>query len=391
MKASIASFSLSCLLVAPLAQAQDGPRGFGPPTAAPTTRPNIARPRAADPAARRLATGAADKTDGKVLPAASTLPAPTPLDQIKPQTIVLPSDAIEPWLLTKDAGPFMVIARTFRGDQAERGALALAMELRRDYGLPAYILRTKDFPNHSNIRNVPPLAPNYQRKANLAHPERVRTYDEAAVLVGNEKTLEGSEALLHRVKKIKPKCLAEMPSFFDWRTGLSTATRTTNPFVPTQNILPGRGQRNKLIQKMNAGPRSVYRCPGRYTLKVADFGGRSVFNPTEKDPRLFDKGWLAKSPLVTAAEDAERLAAAMAKDAEVQRTGYQPYVYHDLTSSQVMIGSFNSPSDPAAVQLRDSLLRIAGKLSIRQRAGILIAPGNTLTDLEDPNQPIKVR
>ena len=92
----------------------------------------------------------------------------------------------------------MVIAKTFRGPEAERFALALAMELRHDYGLPAYILRHKDFPMRSMIRNVPPTAPAFMRKANLTEPEKVRSYDEAAVLVGNEKTLAGSEAAAHR-------------------------------------------------------------------------------------------------------------------------------------------------------------------------------------------------
>ena len=52
----------------------------------------------------------------------------------------------------------MVLAKTFRGPDAEKLALALAMELRGKYNLPAYILRTKDFPGKSNIRGVPPTA-----------------------------------------------------------------------------------------------------------------------------------------------------------------------------------------------------------------------------------------
>ena len=62
---------------------------------------------------------------------------------------------------------------------------------------------------------------------------------------------------------------------------------------------------------------------------------------------------------MTAADDAEKLADALAKDPEVQRTGFQPYVYHDRTSSKVMIGAFQSPQDPKAPQLRDSLLKLA--------------------------------
>lgn len=378
MRALTAAFSSTCLLVATVACAQEAARDAGSP----------ATPGAAVPAGPETgAPGAA--SDGKLFPSASELPTPTPYEEIKPATIALPNDPIGPYLLTRDVGPFMVLAKTFRGPEAERFALALVLELRREHGLPAYILRTKDFPMRSNIRNVPPTSAQYVRQPRLTEPEKTRSYDEAAVLVGNEKTLAASEALMHRVRKIKPKCLDEIPSIFNWRHGLSTALRTTNPYVPTQDIFPGK-KKDSLVDQMNAGPRSVFKCPGRYTIQVAEFGGRSLFNPSEKDPRLFEGGWLKKSPLVTAADDAERVADTLAKDPEIQRTGFQPYVYHDRTSSKVMVGSFNSPDDPAAVKLRDVLVRQAVPIANRSR-GVVIAPANGLTDLEDPNRPIKTK
>jgi hypothetical protein len=321
-----------------------------------------------------------------------SLPAPTPLDQLKPATVDLPNDPIEPFLLTKEVGPFLVVARTFKGPDAERYAVALAKELRGSFGLPAFILRTKDFPMRSNLRNIPPTAPGYLNKARVEMPEKTRTYDEAVVLVGNEKTLDDSEALLKRVKKIRPKCLEGMPGVFGWRQGLNTAHRTTNPYVPTQNIFPGRGKRDSLLVQMNGGPRSVFHCPGRYTLQVAEFTGRSFINPKDKDPRLFDKVFLQGSPLQHAADDAEKLAEALAKDPEVQRTGFQPYVYHDRTTSRVMIGSFGNPTDPDAARLRQTLVeKVAIPLADRKKAGVVIAPATALTDLEDPSRPIKLQ
>lgn len=379
MKAPIVTCGLSGLLLVSAAYAQDG--FFRRPA-----RPSAAAPKVAPPAAE------APKTDSKVYQTESVLPGPTAPDQIKPATIALPTDAIEPWLLTKEAGPFMVLAKTFRGPEAERYALALAIELRRDYKLPAFILRTKDFPRHSLIRNIPPTAPSYVNKARLTEPERVRSYDEAAVLVGNEKTLAASEKLLHEVKKIRPKCLEAMPSIFDWRShqGLSSAVRTTNPYQPTQNLFPGKVERDAFVDKINNGPHNVFRCPGRYSLQVAQFTGRSVFNPSEKDDRWFGDNWHKKSPLATAYDDAEELAALLAKDPKVRAAGAQPYVYHDRTSSKVMLGSFGTPNDPAAVQLRNLMLKIGVDFSAHNKS-IIVAPATLLTDLEDPNQPIKVR
>ena len=294
MKASIATHEPrpACLL-ASAAAAQTGRR----PSRPTARRPNADR-------ARRPTRGLPGRT--------RSCPRPTAPDQIKPATLALPTDPIEPWLLTKEAGPFMVIAKTFRGPEAERYALALAMELRRDYR-PARL--TSSAPRTSRCgptsATSPRTAPAYVNKAHLTEPEKVRSYDEAAVLVGNEKTLADSEALLHKVKKIKPKCLDEMPSIFGWRAGqgLSTAIRTTNPYQPTQNLFPGRGQRDPLIAQMNGGPRSIYKCPGRYSLQVAAVRRPfAVVNPRRTSRRRFGDGWLKKSPLATAHDDAEDLA-----------------------------------------------------------------------------------
>jgi hypothetical protein len=330
---------------------------------------------------------------------------------------VLPNDPIEPYLLTRDDGPFMVTAKTFKGVDAERYALALVLELRNDFGLPAFILRTKDFPMRTVMRNVPPLSPSYVRKPQLSDPERKRSEDEAAVLVGNEKTLADSVKLLARVKKIKPKCLDHMPTIFVWRTGkgLQNATRTTNPYVPMQDLFPGL-RKDKLIVQMNDGPRSVMKCPGRYTLQVAEFLGRSEINPNMREPRLMDPETIKESPLMTAMDDAEKLAEKLGKDPDLVKSGYHAYVYHDRTSSRVMVGSFSAPNDPAAARLRETLVQkllpsfgrdpklAATDPKIWDRIwtqvaqprnkptpGGLIAPAYVLTDLEDPARPIKIQ
>src|SRR5581483_7098942 len=106
--------------------------------------------------------------------------------------------------------------------------------------LPAWIFLYKSQPLHSNIRGVPPTAPDYVQKAELAPPEKYRIYDEAAVLVGNCKTLDESEALWHKIKKIHPRCLDGTPSLMPWRKGqgLSRALRCTNPYIPAQYLYP---------------------------------------------------------------------------------------------------------------------------------------------------------
>jgi hypothetical protein len=270
----------------------------------------------------------------------------------------------------------MVMAKTFRGPDSERWALALVLELRNDYRLPAYILRTRDFPMRSNIRDVPPTSIPEIRKPYLTEPEKARTHDEAVVLVGDCKTLFESEQLWKKVKLIKPKCLKANHSIYFWREGLSKALRTSNPFVPAQDLFPRKA--DPLLKQMNAGPHSLCYCPGRYSLQVAEFGGRSTFNLQNPD---FKDSFLSKSPLARAADEAEKLAAKLNSDPELRKTGYQPYVFHDRTSSTVWMGAFNEPGDPGAGKLRATLLKRADELT-RKEDDAWIAPAPMLTDVE---------
>jgi hypothetical protein len=323
--------------------------------------------------------------DAKVYESGAVLPGPTPPNELEEATVELPTEPIEPYLLTKEAGPFMVLAHTFRGPDAARYALALVLELRRDHNMPAWVFYPKVQPMHSNIRNIPPTSPNYVNSAQLPMPERARIYDEAAVLVGNCHTIAESQKLLNRVKWIKPKCFKGMPNMMPWREGkgLSRALRTTNPLVPAQFLYPSKG--DPIIKQMNSGPFSVFNCPGRYTLEVCEFNGRASFDP--KDTNFSSESRLAQSPLMAAGERAQTLAEVLAKDPDIVKTGYKPYVYHDRYSSKVMLGSFNTPDDPAAASLRQMLLSkdsgpLHGRVLIATK-GIVMAPAPQLTDLQE--------
>lgn len=316
--------------------------------------------------------------DNMVVPANRALPEPDLNALNATPGIALPDAPIEPFLLTKDAGPFMVMAHTFRGPNAAKYAQILAMELRDRFNLPAYVLLGKEFPGKSNLANIPPTAPEFVRQGQVAAPENARMTDEAAVLVGNEKSLDDSEALLKKVKKLKPDCLDKIPQVWNFRKGkgLSKAMLTTNPYVPAEQLYQRKP--DVLLMQMNEGPHSVFRCPGNYSLQIAEFTGRSAFVTSDKKFLGFSgKG----TPLKDAADNAEKLAAALAKDKEVQQTGYQPYVYHDRFSSKVMIGSFSAPTDPNAVKLRNHLIKIATDLNNRGTTETMIVPATQLTNV----------
>ena len=336
--------------------------------------------------------GAMSPGQPRIFPVNAGTPELTPPDQLKPPTIDLPNEPIEPYLLSKENGPFMVLARVFRGVDSERMALALVKELRNEYHLPAYILRTKEFPGKSNIRGVPPTAPSEVMKPDVGMPEKIRTFDEAAVLVGNEKTHADQEKLWRYVKKLKPKCLDGMSTPYPWKTGLSQALRTTNPYWPAQLLFPQT--RDRLVVQINSGLRSIVNCPGRYSLQVAEFSGRSAYQFNKEQPIDQLLPDLKTSPLQTAHDDAERLADKLARAPEVRRMGLQVYVYHDRTSSRVFVGAWNHPQDPAARNTREELVKIAGTLLDKQTRkkdalDMMIVPALALTDLSEYKAKLK--
>jgi hypothetical protein len=293
-------------------------------------------------------------------------PERTPASNVRPPGVPSPAEPIEPYLLTKDIGPFMVWARRYRGPDSEQKALALVKELRNDFGLPAFILRPKDFPGKSLIRGTPPTVPSEVLAPDIKMPEKIRTFDEADVLVGNEKTLVGQERLWRHVKKLKPKSLNDGYSRLWWHTGLVTALRTTNPYVPAQYLFSQ--PRDPLVVRVNSGHRSIANCSGHYSLQVAEF--------------------------YKAADRAERLAEKLAQDHRIKRLGQSVYVYHDRTMSKVFVGSFDDPHDPAAGAIRDQLAQDARALSSKGNRGkaaidTMVVPALALTDVSEIKKMVK--
>jgi hypothetical protein len=239
-------------------------------------------------------------------------------------------------------------------------------------------------------------------------------YDEAAVLVGDAKTIDDSEDILKVVKKLKPACLENMPSIYAWRhgTGLKRAFLTTNPLIPAQYLYPGprtvpagmahaphgakpgekfdpfvaaaslmqRRPADKFVRSLNKGNRSLYKNPGPYTLQVAEFVGRQSLDTNNNKESVFDLG-LKNSPLRTAHEDAEKLADSIAKCQSA--AGLQPYVYHDRTSSKVFLGSFAGPHDPNLKRCIDVLPKVSNELLQRGFTQLLLSPATMLSEIPE--------
>ncbi len=386
MRLAIVFLTLATALVMTLtrpAQAQLFGQRFG---GAPGNQPPAPAPNPTPPAA----TSEGEKTeDAMLFQSGEVLPAPLSPEEISGPTIALPAEPIDPYLLTRQAGPFMVMAHTFRGDHAAKHAQALAMELRREHQLPAYVFFLQLKPGGSNIRGVAPTTPRNASDVEITSEEAYRIVDEAAVLIGNFPSIADAKHAWTKIKKIHPRTLQGSKSAFFWRDGkgLKGALVTANPLLPSQDLYPGRPAHgghhhagglplhngavvdpevlrsqfvkpvDPLVIRMNQdGPYSIFKCPAPYTLVVAEFSGWSSLNPD--DPRFTKPGVFKKSPLQKAALEAEELADSLAKHPQVQALGVRPYIYHDRTSSRVTLGAYQTPNDPAANQVRQAALQV---------------------------------
>ncbi len=108
---------------------------------------------------------------------------------------------------------------------------------------------------------------------------------------------------------------------------------TTNPLLPPDYYAP-KGV-DKLVLDMNKGVKwSLLDCPGRYTVKVATFGGQVVLD--QKKIQQIEQGSKMKSRLVDAADKAHNLTLAL------RAKGVEAYEFHDRYQSIVTVGNFSS-------------------------------------------------
>ncbi len=297
------------------------------------------------------------------------------------------ADPNKSYAVTDSNGPWMIMATTFRGPQAEEQAHQLVIELRKHYKRNAYVHhQTYDYT--SRVEGVG-LDPDGTPKKMLYH--NGKKFDEFAVLVGDYRSIDDPEGQkdLAMLKQAEPECLktaAEKPaenSFADLRrksqqlwggapskgTGpLASAILTTNPLLPKEFFAPKAGI-DKFVVDLNKRSEinySLLDCKGHYSVKIATFTGKVVIDQRKiteiergKDIIPHDKADDG-DPLVLATKKAHALTE------ELRKKGIEAYEFHDRFSSIVTVGSFNTVGTPRP----DGKIEINPKvLEIMQRFG----------------------
>jgi hypothetical protein len=262
--------------------------------------------------------------------------------------------------LSDDHGPWVIMAITFSGDEAEEQADELVQELRSKYKLRAYRYdRTFDFSKGEMGRRVDqfgePVKMNY----------RVKEMREIAVVVGDFRSVDDPEAqqVLKKLRSLQPDCLdikkREKEGKKDYRTlgqlrdglldkmtdkyrrplgPMRHAIIATNPLLPDDYFKP-KGL-DPLVVTMNAPVKySLLKCPGRYTCKIATFTGsvtvdQKLIEDIQKNNKKF------QSRLEDAAAKAHEMTMAL------RAKGYEAWEFHDRYASIVTVGSFDVVGTP---------------------------------------------
>ncbi len=259
--------------------------------------------------------------------------------------------------LSQNNGPWLIVAASFSGDGAEKQARELAEELRGQFRMAAYV-HEMDF--KFGDENPGKGLDNYGAPTRR-HYRRGDQAREIAVLVGDFVSIEDPDAqqMLHRIKTLQPKALnvdanqtaqsmAQVRQFEDAlkeklgkakkRGPMAQAFFTRNPLLPLEYFVP-RGV-DPFVAKMNQGvEHSLLDCPGRQTIQVATFRGKTILQTSAEELPETKSFWGRKkhddsNPLVEAAENAHLLTK------ELRDHGWEAYEFHDRTESIVTIGSF---------------------------------------------------
>ena len=190
-----------------------------------------------------------------------------------------------------------------------------------------------------------------------------------AVLVGDfEKSDDPDlQKTLEKIKYLRPKCLDSSnreEGTSQWLAGfrknmqrlngdpakrqrgpMASAFVTRNPNLPTEFFAPG-GLDPFVVELNSRVEHSLLDNPGRYTVKVASFGGKNTMNSKEIDE--LERSGKVTDKLEIAADKAHRLTVAL------RQRGVEAYEFHDRTESIVAVGSFDSYGEP----------RVDGKIEI---------------------------
>jgi hypothetical protein len=241
--------------------------------------------------------------------------------------------------LSDKHGPWMIMVTTLNGatreqqDRAMKAADELVHELRLK-GIPAYV-----YAQEAKIERIKTLNRLGQEDRRVFAAQR----NDIGILAGNYDSVDDKVAqrTLKFIKEFRPAVLekAGVGSQSKGAGPLNKAFLTANPMLSQVAFAAMVRAKDPLIAKLNSGvDNSLLSNPGKYSLVVASFYGKSQVKPTRFAD--FEKNLAGSEKLDQAGMDAWQLCQAM------RQQKLEAWVYHDRFRSIVTVGSFDTATDP---------------------------------------------
>jgi hypothetical protein len=277
------------------------------------------------------------------------------------------ADPNKEYLVTPEAGPWMIKAAVFVGPEAPPLAHKMIIEIRRGYQLPAYVF---NFGQQERRKRDEELQRMHRLYPETKVPLRTtRIEDQCAVLIGGYKDSDEARRALEKIKKLPPPSDPRLlPVLFqekevknggpDGMAELQVARANPfamsfvirNPTVPQEQ--PTGPKTDPFLKQLNADePYSLLKCKKPWTLLVAVFHGLTTIQAKEQTTSVFDSIWPREHGKLLAASghNAQKLAEALRK------LGFDAYVLHTRQASFVTIGAYDSKDDPQMQQVQRTL------------------------------------
>ena len=316
--------------------------------------------------------------------------------------------------LTDTAGPWLIMCYSFSGDSGPQQAARLASELREDHKLEAYTY-THRFDLASRIAGKQLPIKRYVRDANgkevigadglpVLLEKTLAPKDsqiiETAVLVGSFGSVEDERAqrMLTEIKRFAPKSLAgsdpdalandDTLRFYQESVNrakglqgnsLCNAFLLPNPLLPKEYFEAHSIDQFVIDLNRKVRKHSLLDCPGKYSVRVATFRGKTVINSNQIKQAMDDISWRKRnggkieSELVRCADKANKLTKALRAE------GIEAWEFHDREESYVCVGSFDwlkktsaSGTEVQNPKVRETILKYKGNVQFRQGQPVAI-------------------
>jgi hypothetical protein len=321
---------------------------------------------------------------------ASLAVAGGPLDSLVPFRSKVEADPKKNYQLTKSNGPWMIMAISLAGDDAEVKAQKVALELRRDHKLEAWV-HEQEIDRGDTVIGLGVDKYNNPRKMKNMRGGATR---EVAVMVGNFNSADDPAATrtLEQVRSANIKALANGEVFSDnsglnairsayfnaaarakaaarkskpqTRGPLGRAFMTRNPLQPVEEV--AQATIDPFVVELNRGVEySLLDNPKQYTVVVGTFRGAAAFSEekfAESVAKVRNKTQ-GDSPLDKATKDA------MLVTAKLREEGWEAYIFHDQFETLVTIGGFDDlgPRMPDGhIELQSGIAKVIKKFEAKK-------------------------